>query len=160
MTATNLQRILNWWPPYSLGPGIRVTSIRSDFREATVQMPLRFYNRNYIGTHFGGSLYSMCDPMYMLLLLNILGNEYIVWDKAAQIDYRKPGKGTVTANFKVDDNVLESIRALKPNEKKFIDLTVDVKDEQGDVVAHVIKTLYTKRKPDDSPETPLTKSKL
>ena len=146
MTASRLKSVLNWWPPYSLGPGIRVSAISDDFRSATVQMPLRFYNRNYIGTHFGGSLYSMCDPMYMLLLLNILGPEFIVWDKAARIEYRKPGRGTVTAEFRVEDAVVDSLRALQPNEKKFIDLDVDVTDEDGDVVARVVKTLYARRK--------------
>ena len=77
-SAKKLQRWVNLYPPY-LGAAVRVTHISDDFRNVEVEMPLRFYNRNYVGTHFGGSLYSMCDPFYMLMLINILGPDYIVW---------------------------------------------------------------------------------
>lgn len=147
MTASMLKRRLNWWPPLSLGPGIRVTTIQDDFRYAKVTLPSRWYNRNYVGTHFGGSLYSMCDPMYMMMLIQILGPNYIVWDNAATIDYRKPGKGLVSAEFRLDsDELINSLRGMHPNEKRLIDLTVDIKDEEGDIVARVVKTEYIKRK--------------
>jgi acyl-coenzyme A thioesterase PaaI-like protein len=146
VTASRLKRILNWWPPFGLGAGIRVAELSDDFRFAKTCLPLTFYNRNYVGTHFGGSLYSMCDPMYMLLLLNILGREFVVWDKAASINYRKPGTGTVSAAFSVPDELVSSLRSMTPDEKRLVDLTVDVKDEAGDVVAHVVKTLYIRRK--------------
>jgi hypothetical protein len=84
--------------------------------------------------------------MYMLLLLNILGREFVVWDKAASINYRKPGTGTVSAAFSVPDELVSSLRSMTPDEKRLVDLTVDVKDEAGDVVAHVVKTLYIRRK--------------
>lgn len=146
-TATRLQLLLRWWPPYALGPAIRVDTIRDDFRYARVQLPLRWYNTNYVGTHFGGSLYSMCDPMYMLLLLNALDREdFVVWDKSAQIRYRKPGRGTVTAEFRLDDALVESLNSMGPGETRDVDLPVDVKDGQGDVVASLIKTLYVRRK--------------
>lgn len=142
-----LKLMLNIYPVYCLGAAIHVDEIGPGFRYARVSMPLRFYNKNYVGTHFGGSLYSMVDPMYVLLLLNILGRVYIVWDKAANIQYKKPGKGRVTAEFNITDDILDDIYDLKPGEKKDKILVVDVKDEQGDVVAHVVKTIYVKRKP-------------
>jgi acyl-coenzyme A thioesterase PaaI-like protein len=147
MSASSLRRLLNWWPPHCLGPGIRVDEIRDDFRYARVSLPLRFYNQNYVGTHFGGSLYAMTDSMYMLLLLHILGPGYIVWDKAATIEYKKTGTGTVTAEFVVPDELIESLLTLAPDEKRFVDLDVDVKNELGEVVASVVKTEYIRRKP-------------
>ena len=93
-------RLLRWfltlYPPY-LGAGVRVQALSADFRHAKVRMGLGWYNRNYVGTQFGGSLYSMVDPFYMLLLMENLGRDYIVWDKAASIDFISPGKGPVFA---------------------------------------------------------------
>lgn len=148
LTATQLRFMLNLWPPMRLGPGIRVDEVSSDFTYARTSLPMRFYNRNYVGTHFGGSLYAMTDAMYMLMLLNILGPDFIVWDKAANIEYRKPGKGTVTAEFRIPEDLIESLQTqLQPDEKRIVQLAVDVKDEVGDVVAHVVKTEYIRRKP-------------
>ncbi|RMD74179.1 MAG: DUF4442 domain-containing protein, partial [Bacteroidetes bacterium] len=93
---------LNLYPPF-LGAGIRVRTISADYRRAVVEMPLRWYNRNYVGTHFGGSLYSMTDPLYMLMLMNVLGPDYIVWDQAATIVFRRPGRSTVRAEFELTD---------------------------------------------------------
>jgi len=87
-------------------------------RFAKVSLPLTYYNRNYVGTHFGGSLYSMCDPMYMLLLLNVLGREFIVWDKSTTIEYRKPGKGTVTAEFSIPDELVTYLKVMEGEEKR------------------------------------------
>ena len=99
--SRKLRRGINLYPPY-LGASVRVTYLSDDFRRVEVEMPLRFYNRNYFGTHFGGSLYSMCDPFYVLMLANILGPDYIVWDKAANIRFKKPGKGVMKAIIRTD----------------------------------------------------------
>jgi Domain of unknown function (DUF4442) len=162
LSAQRLKLLLNWWPPF-WGAGIKVVEIRPDFRYARVQLGLRWYNQNYVGVHFGGSLYAMCDPFYMLLLMNVLNNsnstagsigrtskggEFIVWDKAAKIEYVKPGSGTVTAEFHITDDVLKNINEMKPDSKQLIDLLVNVTDEKGDVVAKLVKTEYIKRKPD------------
>lgn len=141
-----LRRALNFYPPY-LGAGVRVRSIAPDFKRVEVEMPLRRYNRNYVGTHFGGSLYSMTDPFYMLMLINILGPEYVVWDQAAEIVFRKPGRGTVRAVFTLTDDQIEEIRRQTadgtPYRPRF---TVRVTDEAGEVVAEVVKVLYVRRK--------------
>lgn len=146
MKASTIKRFLNWYPPY-MGAGIRVKTLTPDFRHAVTEMRLTWYNRNYVGTHFGGSLYTMCDPMYMLMLLNILGNEYIVWDKAASIDYIVPGRSTVTAEFHISNELVDSLKSMEPNEKRVFDLHVNVKDVNGDVVARVTKTEFVNRKP-------------
>src|SRR5215469_15139021 len=108
--ARRLYRRINFYPPY-LGAAVRVTRIADDFRDAEVEMPLRFYNRNYVGTHFGGSLYSMCDPFYMLMLIHVLGPGYTVWDKAASIRFKKPGKGVMKATFHLSEEKIVQIRA-------------------------------------------------
>jgi hypothetical protein len=112
-----------------------------------VEMKLRWWNANYVCTHFGGSLFAMTDAFYMLMLMANLGHDYIVWDKAASIRYRKPGKGTVRAEFRLSDAQLDDIRdklkALPKYEPAFM---VEVKDEQGIVIAEVEKLLHVRLK--------------
>ena len=144
--ARKLHRRINFYPPY-LGAGVRVTSMSDDFRDIEVEMPLRFYNRNYVGTHFGGSLYSMVDPFYMLMLINILGPDYIVWDKAAAIRFKKPGKGIMKATFELTEAKITEIRAAAETQPKVEpQFQVLVRDEEGNVVAEVDKLLYVKKK--------------
>lgn len=145
-SARGLQRALNVFGPY-LGAGVTIRHIAPDFSEAIVEMKLHWYNTNYVGTHFGGSLYSMADPMYMLLLMNRLGSDYIVWDKAASIDFLKPGTGKVTAHFVLSDEVVENIKGQADSGEKVLpEWSVDILDESGEVVARVHKTLYVRRK--------------
>jgi Domain of unknown function (DUF4442) len=141
-----LRRRINFYPPY-LGAGVCVTHISEDFRNVEVEMPLRFYNRNYVGTHFGGSLYSMCDPFYMLMLINILGPNYIVWDKAATIRFKKPGKGVMKATFQLTEEKIAEIRAAAEVQPKVEpQFQVLIKDAEGNVVAEIDKLLYVKKK--------------
>ena len=138
-------RLINIWPPIA-GAGIRVRR-GADMKPVDVEMKLRPWNRNYVGTHYGGSLYSMADPFYMLMLMNNLGQDYIVWDKAATIRFRKPGKGKVRAEFRLSDAQLDDIREqLKTLPKYEPTFTVEVKDEAGDVVAEVQKLLHIRKK--------------
>ncbi len=144
--AKKLQRWVNKYPPY-LGAAVRVTRISDDFREVEVEMPLRFYNRNAVGTHFGGSLYSMVDPFYMLMLINILGPDYIVWDKAASIRFKRPGKGEVKAAFHLSEEQISEIRrAAETQPKVEPQFQVIIKDAEGNVVAEVDKLLYVRKK--------------
>jgi len=138
-------RLINIWPPIA-GAGIHVRW-GADMKSVDVEMKLRTWNRNYVGTHYGGSLYSMADPFYMLMLMNNLGRDYIVWDKAATIRFRKPGKGKVRAEFRLSDAQLDDIRErLKTRPKYEPTFTVEVKDEAGDVVAEVQKILHVRKK--------------
>jgi hypothetical protein len=149
MTARKLKRLLRFYAPY-LGAGVRVTHIADDFLTAHVEMPLRFYNRNYVGTHFGGSLYSMCDPFYMLMLINILGPDYIVWDKSAAIRFKRPGKGTVKAVFEIPAERVAEIKAAADSMGKVEpQFQVLVMDEEGQIVAEIDKLLYVRRKMQD-----------
>lgn len=127
--------------------GIRVKHIAADMQSIDVEMTLRWWNANYVGTHFGGSLFAMADPFYMLMLMANLGREYIVWDKAASIRYRKPGLGTVRAEFRLGDDQIDDIREkLKTQPKYEPTFRVEVKDEQGIVIAEVEKLLHVRPK--------------
>ena len=139
--------VLNLWPPF-LGAGVKVRRISPDWKEIDVQLRLGLTNRNYVGVHFGGSLFAMTDPFYMLMLLKNLGKDYIVWDKAGSIDYLKPGRGVVCARFRIDDELLQSVRdATAGGDKHLPALSVSVYDAEGAEVARISKTLYIRRKP-------------
>src|SRR5271170_7273786 len=141
-----LRRWINLWPPF-LGAGVRVKRIAPDTKSVDVEMKLRWWNANYVGTHFGGSLFAMTDAFYMLMLMANLGRDYVVWDKGASIRYRKPGKGTVYAEFRLTDAQLGEIRdKLKTLPKYKPTFRVEVKDESGDVVAAVEKLLHVRKK--------------
>jgi len=146
MKLSTLMKLMRFWPPF-LGAGISVKEIGPDLSYILVQMKMRFWNKNYLGTHFGGSLYSMTDPFYMLMLLKILGPGYIVWDKNAIINYKKPASGTVFARFAISAEQIKNIKAqLEVSAKvepKFIVFVTDVK---GSVLVEIEKTVYIKRK--------------
>ena len=138
--------LLNLWPPF-LGAGIRIKRLDPNWRAVDVEMKLRFWNRNYVGTHYGGSLYSIADPFFMVMLINILGPDYIVWDKSASIRFRQPGRGAVRAHFEITDEELASIRQqLETAEKIEPVFNVEVKDDSGQVIAEVQKVLSIRRK--------------
>lgn len=150
-SARVLRRGMHWWPPY-LGAGIRVRSLSDDFREAVVELRLGRLNRNAVGTHFGGSLYSMTDPFYALMLLHNLGPEYLVWDKAGSIEYLTPGRGTVSARFALGEERIDQIRAQAAGGDKVLpEFEIDITDEAGTLVATVHKTLYVRLKPRHRP---------
>lgn len=140
-----LRRLVNLYPPF-LGAGIRIKFDERNKR-IKVSMPLKWYNKNYVNVHFGGSLYMMCDPFFMLLLMDELGEDYIVWDKSASIDFIKPGKGTVFAEFFIPDERISEIRVrLLMEEKMFPEFEVDIRDEKNDVIAKVKKIIYIRKK--------------
>ncbi len=143
------KRVMSLYPPF-LGAGVRVAHVADDFSEVVVELRTRPLNRNAFGTHFGGSLYAMTDPFFALMMVARLGRDYVVWDKAAQIDFVRPGTGTVSAHFTLSEAQFEEARAATQNGDKFEPVyRVDVKNAAGKVVARVTKTLYVRqRKPD------------
>ena len=151
MNARLLRRGMKFWPPF-LGAGIRVQSLSEDFRDAVVELRLGRFNRNYVGTHFGGSLYAMTDPFFMIMLLHNLGGDYLVWDKSGSIEYEAPGRGTVTAHFHLSEKRIAEIRAEAAGGGKiFPEFEVNVKDAAGEIVARVRKILYVRLKPKKRP---------
>jgi acyl-coenzyme A thioesterase PaaI-like protein len=142
-----LRRAMNLWPPF-LGAGIKVTRIAADYRDIEVRLGLGVLNRNYVGTHFGGSLYAMTDPFFMLMMLHNLGPDYVVWDKAGSIEYAKPGRGAVHAHFHLPAaEVTRARRATTHGRKYEPTFHVAVVDAKGEVVARVAKTLHIRKKP-------------
>ena len=141
-----LRWLFNFFPAYR-GTGGRVLYIAADYREVRVKLPLSWRTRNYVGTIFGGSMYGAVDPMYMIMLIQLLGRDYVVWDKAATIRFRKPGRTTLFATFRIDDAELELIRNRTANGEP-LDRTynVDLVDAEGVVHASVEKVIYIKRK--------------
>lgn len=150
MPESRATRLLRWkfnfFPAYR-GTGGRVTYIADDFREVRVKLPLNWRTRNYVGTIFGGSLYGSVDPMLMIMLIRCLGPGYVVWDKAATIRFRRPGKSTLYATFRLEDAELDAIRAATANGDP-VDRVYDVElvDAEGVVHASVEKTIYVRRK--------------
>lgn len=152
MKPSLLHRGMNFWPPF-LFAGIRVREISDDWRLARVQLKHSRFNSNYVGTHFGGSLFAMTDPFWMLLLMNLLGRDYYVWDRRGEIEFVKPGRGTVRAEFRVDDTVLDEIRSATAAGGKYLHwFENEILDEEGEVVARVRKQIYVRRKPDQRPD--------
>jgi acyl-coenzyme A thioesterase PaaI-like protein len=140
------RHMLNLWPCYR-GTGGRVTFISSDWRRVNVRLKLGLRTRNYVGTIFGGSLYGAIDPIYMLMLIQILGPAYVVWDKAANIRFKKPGRGTLEAQFFVTEEEIATIRELSSHATSIDRIySVEFKDRDGQVIASIDKTIYIKRK--------------
>jgi len=144
--AAGMRRLFNFWPPFRAA-GIRVREIAPDFRSATVELRMRLLNRNYVGTHFGGSLFSMTDPFFMILMMKNLGPGYVVWDKQGTVRFLKPARGTVTAKFHLPPERIEEARLATSEGGKFEPVfRVDIVDESGVTVADVEKTLHIRKK--------------
>ena len=145
--ATKVDRWkFNLFPAYR-GSGARVLYISEDYREMRIKIPLSWRTKNYVGTIYGGSMYGGIDPIYMLMLIKTLGKDYIVWDKAATIRFKKPGKETLFADFKLTQEELDEIKAVL-QEQKSVDriYQVELKNKEGKVHCLIEKTLYIAKK--------------
>lgn len=138
--------LINHYAPY-WGAGIAIDKIELDNYAIRVKMPLTRSNRNIVGTHFGGSLYSMVDPFYMLILMHHLGNKYIVWDKSASISFLSPGRSTVYADIRLSAEEISEIKQLTENYAPvYRTYTLNIVDDMGTRIAEVEKVLYIRRK--------------
>lgn len=139
---------INLWPPFFFS-GIKLTEMSEDWRHARVELRLRPWNRNYVGTQFGGSLFAMTDPFWMLLILHQLGKDYIVWDRAGEISFENPGRGDVSATFDVSPEIIEDLRAAAASGEKVLRwYETNVISADGTVVATVRKQIYVRLKRD------------
>lgn len=136
----------NLFPAY-LSTGARITGMSDDLRQVELKLPLNWRTKNYVGTIFGGSMYAAVDPVYAIMLMKNLGPDYIVWDKAANIRFKKPGRGTLYAHFVLDAEEIAYIETmLDASSSVELEYLVDLKDDRGEVCASVEKTLYIRRK--------------
>ena len=146
VSASTMRRLLNIYPPY-FGAGIKVEDISQNWNEINVSMSVRWYNRNAVGTHFGGSIYSMVDPQIMLILMKKLGTDYWVWDRSAEIDFIKATKNKIRAKIRISDKEITEIKNSAQNgEKQFPTFTIDIIDSDQTLIARVKKVLYVKKK--------------
>lgn len=154
MRASTFRRLMNLWPPF-LFNSIRVQHVAEDWSEVKVVMRLRPWNRNYVRTQFGGNLFAMTDPFWMLLAMHQLGNDYFVWDKAGAIEFVAPGREDVYAHFRLDASAVDELRtAAADGEKVLRWFEVNVTTASGEVVARVRKQLYVRLKPKARMEAP------
>lgn len=138
---------LNSWPPF-WGAGIKIESISADFRQAKMRLKLRWWNKHANRTQYGGSIFSLTDPVYSLMLMGILGEQYYVWDKQASINFIKPGNSDLFAEFIITDEQLNSIlKMTATGDKCFPEFIIHVKNAKGDVVSEVQRKLYVRKKP-------------
>ncbi|WDS53692.1 DUF4442 domain-containing protein [Vibrio aestuarianus] len=138
---------LNSRPPFC-GAGIYIDEISEDFRQVKMRLKLRWWNKNANRTQYGGSIFSLTDPVYSLMLMGILGEKYYVWDKEASINFIKPGQSDLYADFEITQDQLDTIFASTVNgDKCFPEFIIHVKNAQGDVVSEVQRKLYVRKKP-------------
>lgn len=141
-----LLRFINLWPPF-LFAGIKVTKMTKDYRHTTVRLKLRFWNANYVGTQYGGSMFSMTDPFYMLMLIKNLGKDFVIWDKSTTIRYLKPGQTDLFAEFVLTKEDLENIRKIIHEQQHMHwSKKIEIKDANDEVVAVVEKVISIKQK--------------
>jgi hypothetical protein len=150
MSESLRSRLTRWgfnlFPAYR-GTGGRITYLAGDWREVRVKLPLTWRTRNAVGTIYGGSIYGAVDPVYMIMLMRILGRGYVIWDKAATVQFKRPGRSTLFACFTLDEPETESIKAeLRERPALERTYTVDLTDADGVVHATVSKTLHIRCK--------------
>lgn len=140
---SRLTRILFNYFPIFWSTGAKITYLATDFKEIHIKLPLSWRTRNYVGTIFGGSMFSATDVLYFLLVLKNLGEDYIVWDKASCIRFKKPGKGTLYTKAVLSDEEIELMKTELLNTDK-IDRVyfLDLIDETGDICASIEKTIH------------------
>jgi len=147
---------MNMWPPF-VGAGIAVEELSLDYSYVRVALKSTFYNRNYVGTHFGGSLFAMTDPFFMLMLIRNMGHRYYIWDRSARIEFVAPGKGKVVAEMSISAEDLAQLRESTATGEKFErDFHTTIVDAEGSIVAKVSKRIYARLKPEYRPNSATT----
>ena len=146
MTPRRLRRVLRWWPPFVFS-GIRVLEIADDWSSARIELRRRWYTANYVGTHFGGSLFAMTDPFWMILVMETLGRGYTVWDKAADIEFIKAVREPVYAQIRVDPVAIAELRSAMASGFFFMGTAAtEIYTAAGELVARSRKQLHVRLK--------------
>lgn len=147
MRASTFRRLVNLWPPFLVN-AIHIVSLADDWSRAHVRLKLRPWNRNYVRTQFGGNLFAMADPFWMLLVMHQLGRDYYVWDQAGSIEFLAPGRETVHARFELAPDVVAALRQAAAGGDKVLHwFETDITTASGEIVARVRKQVYVRLKP-------------
>jgi acyl-coenzyme A thioesterase PaaI-like protein len=134
--------LMNWYPMY-FGTGGKILFWSDDSHEIQLRLRLNPWTYNYVGTMFGGSMFSTCDPFYMLMWLKILGKNYVVWDKSASIRFKKPGKETLFAHLIISDEMIEVVKQkVKVNKEVNLPFIINWVDKDGIIYAEIERTIY------------------
>lgn len=149
-SARRMRRLMNLWPPL-LFAGIRILEWDADFRRVKVRLGYYRLNTNYFHTQYGGSLFSMTDPFWSIMLLHALGRDYTVWDQRGEIEFVAPGRTAVTTEMTLSPEAVDEVRAAAASGDKVLRwFESEVVDRDGNVVARVRKQVYVRRKRDIS----------
>jgi len=147
-----MRRLINFWPPF-LFSGIKIVELSSDYCYCKVVLKSRPWTKNINKSQYGGSMFSMTDPIYPLMLMGVLGKQYFVWDRQAEINFLQPGKGNLMAEFHLTEDRLQQIlHATADGSKYFPQFRIDVKDSDDNVVCEVLRTIYVRKKGQYRPE--------
>ena len=126
----------------------RITEVTDDLMHIKIKLPISYKNRNYVNSIFGGSMFSAVDPIPMIQILNILGDDYVVWDKAAEIKFKRPGRENLYANFNCTPSEILNIKKRIENEQEIeVEKLTQLTNKNGDIVfCEVSKTIYIANK--------------
>ena len=123
--------------------GGKLIKVSDDLHYIKIQLLFNYKTRNYVGTIYGGHMYSSVDGIYVIQLIHILGDNYIVWDKSAKIKFKRPANKTLFADFKISDELIEQIKNdIVKDKKKDYNLFVNLTDVNGNIYAQVEKVIY------------------
>ncbi len=134
--------LMNWYPMY-FGTGGKILFWSADFLEVHLRLRLNPWTYNYVGTIFGGSMFAASDPFYMLMLFKALGSNYVVWDKSANIRFKKPARETLYTRYFISAEDLEAIRQeVKEKNEVTRTFVIQWKDKKGIVHAEIERVCY------------------
>ncbi len=146
ISPSKLKHLMNVWPPF-VGMRIHVEQVAADWKHVRVRMKLGLLNRNFVGTHFGGALFAMVDPFCMIPMMQLLGRDYLVWDKAGRIEFVAPGRGTVYADIRLTDEQIAEAKAKTVHGEKYEPtMHIEIVNGKGELIARVEKKLFIRKR--------------
>ncbi len=146
VTPRSLTIAMSLWVP-NLFSGIRVHRYSDDWTRVRVTLRVNLITRNFVKTAFGGSMQAMTDPYFFMLVMHQLGPDYVVWDTRAEIEFVKPGRGLLTAEFEVPVERIAELRERAVGGAKVLEwFETVITDESGDTVARVRREVYVREK--------------
>jgi hypothetical protein len=140
---TLLKYGFNWSPMYRRSTA-KITTVSNDLLDITIKLPISYKNKNYVNSIFGGSMFAAVDPIPMIQLMHLIGDEFVVWDKAAEIFFKRPAKENLYADFNFTSSEIQSIKESVAAHKEFeiIKTTTLTNIDRNIIYCEVKKTIY------------------